>query len=464
VSARQLSRTAALLVLALAGPFTASCDSSRRLAPVRAALATTLGGNRSAWASADEWSETRRFYEARDGMPAWVTADAPTKLAKAAVALLAKTNVHGLPPAAYGEPALRAELDALGDLDDEKEKPKRLAVFDAGLTAALIAAGHDVALGRVAPSAVDRRWKSRRTAPAFATALQQTVDSGRVDGWLDALRPAHPAYAALQQALAAGDPHADQIALNMERWRWMPDDLGARHFIVNIPTFELHAREQGQDVLAIDVIVGKLETSTPVFSSTMTTVVFSPYWNIPESIVEGETAPAAARDSAYLAKNHIDILRVTKSGATPVDPSRVDWDDAEQVKDLAFRQRPGPSNALGMVKFLFPNDFNVYLHDTPADALFKKPSRAFSHGCVRVEDPEGLARYVLRGDPDWDDARIAAAMRAGVEKQVKLKEPIPVHIAYFTAWIGPDGAIRYAPDIYGYDAKQRAIMDKSAGR
>jgi murein L,D-transpeptidase YcbB/YkuD len=462
VSASTRRRIAAVLALALAGSIAAGCDADRRLAPVRAALATALGGARAGWASADEWAETRRFYDAREGRPAWVTANAPTKLAKAAVALLAKTTAHGLSPDAYGEPSLRAELDALGDLDDEKEKPNRLATFDAGLTAAMLAAGHDVALGRIAPSALDRRWKNQRTAPPFAATLQQTLDAGRIDGWLDALRPPHPAYAALQQALAAGDAHADQIALNMERWRWMPDDLGPRHFFVNIPAFELHAREQGQDVLAIDVVVGKPETSTPVFSSTMTTVVFSPYWNIPESIVDGETAPAAARDSAYLAKNHIEILRVTKSGATAVDPSRIDWDDAEQIKDLAFRQRPGPSNALGLVKFLFPNDFDVYLHDTPADALFKKPSRAFSHGCVRVEDPEGLARYVLRGDPDWDDAKIAAAMRAGVEKQVKLKEPIPVHIAYFTAWIGPDGAIRYAPDIYGYDAKQqRAILEKS---
>ena len=129
----------------------------------------------------------------------------------------------------------------------------------------------------------------------------------------------------------------------------------------------------------------------------MTTTVFSPYWNVPESIVEGETAPAAARDPGFLQRNNMEILRVTKSGATPVDPSTVDWDDPEELKALAFRQKPGAKNALGHVKFLFPNPYDVYLHDTPADALFARQGRAFSHGCVRVEQPEALARWVLEG-------------------------------------------------------------------
>jgi murein L,D-transpeptidase YcbB/YkuD len=254
------------------------------------------------------------------------------------------------------------------------------------------------------------------------------------------------------------DSRIRQLESNLERWRWMPDDFGPRHLVVNIPYYHLIARENGKPVMDIRVVVGTPgENKTPVFSSEMATVVFSPYWNIPDSIVEGETAPAVARDPAYLAKNNIEILDVSRSGAAaPVDYKSVDWDDAEQLKHLAFRQRPGPGNALGHVKFLFPNQFDVYLHDTPADALFARPGRAFSHGCVRVEEPEALAKYVLRGDSEWDDTKILAAMSAGVEKHVKLRENIPVHIVYFTAWVDENGGLHFQPDVYGYDAKQAA--------
>jgi murein L,D-transpeptidase YcbB/YkuD len=261
--------------------------------------------------------------------------------------------------------------------------------------------------------------------------------------------------ATLAQMNVSLDDRIRQVAVNLERWRWMPNDFGPRHLMVNIPHYHLTARENGKPVTDIRVVVGKPgEQKTPVFSSVMNTIVFSPYWNIPDSIVEGETAPAVARDPAYLAKNNIEILDVSRSGGTPVDYSRVDWDDAEQLKHLAFRQRPGPGNALGHVKFLFPNEFDVYLHDTPADALFARPGRAFSHGCVRVEEPEALAKYVLRGDSEWDDTKILEAMHAGVEKHVKLKESIPVHIVYFTAFVDVNGGLHFRSDVYGYDAKQ----------
>jgi murein L,D-transpeptidase YcbB/YkuD len=231
----------------------------------------------------------------------------------------------------------------------------------------------------------------------------------------------------------------------------MPDDLGARHFIVNIPFYHVTARENGKAVKDIRVVVGKPANKTPIFSAEMETVVFSPYWNIPDSIVEGETAPAMAKDPRYLARNNMEILRVGAGGATVVNPSDVNWDDPQELKQLAFRQRPGPGNALGHVKFLFPNPYNVYLHDTPADRLFERPGRAFSHGCIRVEEPEALAKYVLRDDPTWTEPRILAAMHSGDEQHVKLKAPIPVHIVYFTAWVDDRGGLHFQPDIYGYD-------------
>ena len=239
-----------------------------------------------------------------------------------------------------------------------------------------------------------------------------------------------------------------QVALNLQRWRWMPDDLGERHFMVNVPQFHLIAREQGKPVMDIRVVVGKVGNNTPLFSDEMESVVFSPYWNIPDSIAQGETLPALARDPNYLARQNIEIVRTSGEKVSTDD---VDWGDPESLKGFAFRQRPGSGNALGYVKFLFPNSHNVYLHDTPADNLFGKPTRAFSHGCVRVEEPETLAKYVLRDYPEWDEQSIFTAMRAGTERHVKLKQKIPVHIVYFTSWVDENGGLHFQPDIYGYD-------------
>ena len=229
--------------------------------------------------------------------------------------------------------------------------------------------------------------------------------------------------------------------------------------MVNIPSFQMAVRESGRPVLEMKVVVGKLERVTPVFSARMDTIVFSPYWNVPDSIAEGETAPAAAHDPRFLARNNIEILRRGADGVDVVNPASVDWDDPDAIKALTFRQKPGPNNALGHVKFLFPNPYDVYLHDTPADALFARTGRAFSHGCVRLEKPEALASYLLRADPQWDDARIQAAMHQGEERHVAMKEKMPVHIVYFTAWPDGAGGVQTFADVYGYDARQSRATD-----
>jgi murein L,D-transpeptidase YcbB/YkuD len=379
--------------------------------------------------------------------------------ADAAMQVIANAKQHGLDPTDYGDQEI-VTLRTLQSSEDAPEKgsperTRKLAELDVRITSALLTLGRDVAVGRTKPERIDQRWKARRESPDLVGTLIAAT-TGDLSSWLDSIKPQHPQYAALQKALL--DPalagHAGQIALNLERWRWMPNDLGARHLIVNIPSFSLDARENGRSELEMKAVVGKPENKTPIFSDQMTTTVFSPYWNVPDSIVEGETAPAAARDPGFLKRNNIEILRLTKSGATPVDPSTVDWDSPEELKALAFRQKPGASNALGHVKFLFPNPYDVYLHDTPADALFARRDRAFSHGCVRVEHPEDLAKWVLKDSPEWTDEKILDAMDAGEEQHVKLKQAIPVHIVYFTAWADDAGSVRLVPDVYGYDAIQ----------
>ena len=238
-----------------------------------------------------------------------------------------------------------------------------------------------------------------------------------------------------------------QIEWNMERWRWLPRDLGERYILVNIPEMRLDVRDHGQVPLSMRVVVGKPDTQTPIFNDEMTHVIFSPYWNVPADIAKKETIPSAMRDPSFLSRMNMEIV---DAKGNSVDPSSM---DPSNPAGYRFRQRPGTSNALGLVKFMFPNQFDVYLHDTPADSLFARASRSFSHGCVRIEQPEQLAQYVLRDQPEWTPERISEAMHAGHEQTVKLKEPIPVYLGYWTARVRPDGILQFRKDVYGIDGR-----------
>jgi murein L,D-transpeptidase YcbB/YkuD len=227
---------------------------------------------------------------------------------------------------------------------------------------------------------------------------------------------------------------------------------------VNVPEYRLDVREQGRSALQMRVIVGDKAHPTPLFHADMETVVFSPYWHIPDSIALGETAPAVRRDAEYLKRNNIEVLRVSGSKSEVIDPDDVDWDDPGAVKQVRLRQRPGAANALGHVKFLFPNRHAVYLHDTPADDLFSRENRALSHGCVRLDQPADLARYVLRNRPEWDEQAIKEAMRSGTQQEVTLDQPLPVFLVYFTAVLGPDGELVLLDDVYGHDGRHAAHL------
>jgi murein L,D-transpeptidase YcbB/YkuD len=224
-----------------------------------------------------------------------------------------------------------------------------------------------------------------------------------------------------------------------------------------VPSYQLQVMEGETPVLAMRVIVGEPDNQTPLFSDEMTYVVFSPFWNIPPDILRNETLPRVARDPSYLDRNNIEV--VGTSGGDAIDASAIDWSDEDATRGLRFRQKPGDDNALGLVKFIFPNHFNVYLHDTPGDHLFNKEQRALSHGCIRVEDPVGLAEYVMRDNEKWDPPRIQEAMHAGREQAVTLKRKLPVHIGYWTAWVESDGkTVTYTADPYGIDPKHARLV------
>jgi len=258
-----------------------------------------------------------------------------------------------------------------------------------------------------------------------------------------------PVIAALNVPI---DQRIRQIELNMERWRWLPRHLGDRHILVNIPEMRLDVRDHGRSVLSMRVVVGKRETPTPIFNDEMTYIVFSPYWNVPPDIAANETLPETLKDPAFLNRMNMEV--VNAAGNT-LDPSTI---DLSQPGEYRFRQRPGHGNSLGLVKFMFPNQFNVYLHDTPTDSLFARASRSFSHGCVRLEAPEKLAQYLLSDQPDWTSDRISEAMHAGQERTVKLRRPIPVYLGYWTVRVAADGMVQFRNDVYGIDGRQSAQL------
>ena len=248
------------------------------------------------------------------------------------------------------------------------------------------------------------------------------------------------------------DTRIHQIELNLERWRWLPRDLGERYILVNIPEMRLEVWDRGSVPLSMRVVVGKPDTPTPIFNDEMTYIVFAPYWNVPTDIAQKETLPAILRDPGFLGRMNMEV--VDAAGAE-VRPESIDLDRPDQYR---FRQRPGTSNALGLVKFMFPNQFNVYLHDTPADSLFERASRSLSHGCVRLEQPEKLAAYVLRDQPEWTAETIAEAMHGAEERVVKLKQHIPVYLGYWTSRVSSDGLVQFRPDVYGVEARLGAKL------
>jgi murein L,D-transpeptidase YcbB/YkuD len=252
----------------------------------------------------------------------------------------------------------------------------------------------------------------------------------------------------------------EQLRLTLERWRWLPQHYDHPPVIVNIPEFMLRCWDADQDkALEMRVVVGKtFHHKTPVFSATMRYLIFRPYWEVPTDIEEAELVPKAVRDPAYLVKNNFEI--VTRDGDL-VSDGVVNNETMDGLRDgsLLVRQKPGDKNSLGPVKFVFPNEYSVYLHGTPEHALFSKSRRDFSHGCIRVQDPLALAVWVLQGNGGWDASRVQAAMTGTDESvQVNLAKPIPVLIVYGTAAVKPDGQVHFYDDIYGYDAELERAM------
>ncbi|ODT48946.1 L,D-transpeptidase family protein [Devosia sp. 63-57] len=250
----------------------------------------------------------------------------------------------------------------------------------------------------------------------------------------------------------------EDILANMERWRWMPSDLGKFNVFVNIPEFRLAVNRDGHEEYTTRVVVGTTKNQTPIFSDNIRHLVVNPFWNVPSSIIRGEIAPAVMRNPGYTDAKNMDLIY----NGSVVSPWQVNWSQVSSTNfPFRVRQRPGPGNSLGQIKFLFPNKHDVYLHDTPSKSLFARSYRAFSHGCIRVQNPFEFADALMANEPNISGASLEA-MFGPNEKWVNPQTSIPVHLAYFTLRVDGDGTIRSYGDVYGHNEKLIAAMGLNA--
>jgi len=413
-------------------------------------------------------------YAARNFTPFWIEKGEWRPAARAALARLARAGDDGLDLRGYTTP------------DPEKAAPTaadELALSEAVAAYALQARG-----ARIDPERISRLIGSKTTLPDPALTVADIAGAGDAAGdALLAYNPTHYGYQQLREKLIemrtqrASAPASDgryaaatdgalqtdalppvskskrrraaaranvsaarieaEIIANMERWRWLPRDLGEQRVEVNIPDFELAVVRDGEVTHRARVIVGKEKTPTPIFSNALQYIIVNPYWNVPASILNKEMLPKANGDVAAIAANGFNV--------------------SYRHGKLVVRQPPGERNALGRIKFMFPNDYSVYLHDTPSRNLFSAALRAFSHGCMRVDAPFALAEAVLGPGSGWSESRVRRLI-GGSERYINLAQPLPIHIEYFTAYVDEGGRIVLRPDLYGYSARVRKALGLGA--
>ncbi len=250
-----------------------------------------------------------------------------------------------------------------------------------------------------------------------------------------------------------------QLELNLARAQSLPDISTGKHLLVNIPAYKLYLYNNQQLSYESNVVVGKKKHKTPVISSELTKIILSPYWNVPRSITKNEIIPELQKDPHYLSKNNMRLISTKPQQSRFIDPHSIDWSNLD-TSDLDFRvrQEPGKDNSLGNIKFIFPNHHSVYLHDTPARNLFALPRRAFSHGCIRLEDPFGLAETLLSSSTGWSKYDLLNITKQSKSRTLPLEQPIPIHLTYMTAWADDQGIINFRPDIYNQDSQVLASL------
>ncbi len=427
----------------------------------------------------DDRAALQRAYGVEGAKPLWMTETALSPRGRTLLAELKRADDWGLKTSEFdlpNTPDAAVTADQLGEIE--------LKLSLAALKYARNARG-----GRVDPTQLSSYLDRKAQLLPPKRIIDEVSVSAEPDAYLRGLHPQHPQFEKLRQAFlalrdakvpVAAEPLLDDVTpkpraskaepkpetgsvrrliANMEMWRWMPTDLGATHLIVNVPEFQFRLIRNGQVIHTERVITGKPETQTPIFSDMMETVVFKPTWNVPDSIKVKELLPALSRNPSALARQG---LRVAYNGKE-VDPTTINWATTD-IRALHVFQPPGEANALGVVKFLFPNKHAVYLHDTPTKALFNSTRRTFSHGCIRVRNPIRLAEVLMENDRGWSPTQVRTQLQPGAPdaNDTQLTKKFPVHIAYFTAWANDAGEMQYFSDVYGYETNIHLGLDGRA--
>ena len=414
-----------------------ACTASAQIVDV--APASPIAGRIHAAVTSRPSSDLQALYALSGYEPAWIRDGRLTTQALVVIEALEQAGARGLRPIDDDAASWRIRT-----LDD----PAR---FDVDLTRAALRYLRHVSTGRIDPHAagIDFDVTPRVFLPAV---LRDIATSDTPAVFLASVEPRHPQYRGLLEALTSADPvSARRIALTLERWRWLPDDRdGLRSIEINIPEFLLRASDaEGNEELVMRIVVGAAKRHrTPMLSSTMRTVVFRPYWNVPPSIQRNEIVPKVRRDATYLVRNNYELTGEAQS----------EEEMLEQLRSgaIRLRQKPGPSNVLGLAKFVFPNDRNIYLHSTPSQSHFARTRRDFSHGCIRVEDPAELAAWAL---DDWSRRDAERAMNGHRDDHyVRVDDPVSIRIHYATVAV-QEGELVFFDDIYGWDAALARAME-----
>jgi murein L,D-transpeptidase YcbB/YkuD len=413
-------------------------------------------------ANEDDLAALEAFYAARDGGPLWITDMGFSARGQAAIFEIEKADDWGLAESSF-------ELPDANELPGSQEAE---AVAELKLDLAILKYARYARGGRFDPSTISALFDvvPRVRDPKIVLAEIEAAPSPGL--YLQSLQPKHEQFLRLREALIkaragegnGGKPLSQRdirkILINMERWRWMPEDLGNLYVWNNTPEFMVYVVKDGKPIYGDKILVGTLAYATPVFTADMKTIVFNPDWNAPETVVKENLLPPLREGNLSILKVH--KLFVSLNG-TPVDPTRVDW---AQVNIMAytFSQRAGPENVLGKIKFMFPNKHTVYMHDTLAyrKKYFQKPMRAIGHECVRMERPESFAEALLAQDQGWSSSQVKDLWDNAVNKPVAIEHKIPVHMVYFTAVVDDSGKISSFGDLYGLDNKMATAMFGSA--
>lgn len=422
------------------------------VASIRAELADSAGRK---GAAAADFAALQNFYAERSGGPVWITPMGFSAKAQAAIDEISNADDWGLSASDFA-------LPPAGDLPDSIDQQ---ATAEIKLQLAILRYARFARGGRANPSSLSKLIDQRPPLLEPKVVLADAATTNAPDAYLRSLHPKHEQFQLLRQALlkARGgdgdgkkrdDRDIQRILINMERWRWMPADLGRIYVQDNIPEFMLYIVRDGKRIHADKIVVGKRRYATPIFSADMKTIVFNPEWTVPPTIVRENLLPNLRSGgwfggSTSILRQH--GLRVRYKGRI-VNPSSINWSSVNMAH-IAFTQAPGPTNVLGKLKFLYPNKHVVYMHDTIKKGLFRPAVRAEGHNCIRMEDPPKLAEILLREDKGWDTAKVKRLLATGDNSAVALDHPVPVHTTYFTAVADADGKVTSFVDIYGLDKK-----------